>query len=121
MVQSTNDEIQEALRPIRSLISKSEKAQEKLKPGTWQHAMLEENLKALHLALALMENAGDGGEKHAKDELEEALQALASMIDKAEKAKAKFAPGTSHHSLQRNRLKALRIAEALVKMKVSAG
>jgi hypothetical protein len=42
----TADELQEALRPIASLISKSGKAQQKVPPGTWQHRMLD-NLKAL--------------------------------------------------------------------------
>jgi hypothetical protein len=49
----TADELQEALRPIASLISKSEKAQQKVPPGTWQHRMLEDNLKALRHAAIL--------------------------------------------------------------------
>ena len=48
----TPDELQEALQPIASLISKSEKAQQKLAPGMWQHTMLRDNLKALHIARA---------------------------------------------------------------------
>lgn len=120
MANYSRDEIQEALRPLESLISKSEKAQQKLKPGTWQHTMLRDNQKALHLASALMEE-GAGGAAATRDELEAALQALASMIAKAEEAKAKFAPGTSHHTLQRNRLKALRIAEALVETQLHRG
>src|SRR5919205_504880 len=55
----TPDELQDALRPITSLISKSEKAQQRLAPGTWQHTMLQDNLKALHLASALMNKASD--------------------------------------------------------------
>ncbi len=50
--QPTTD-LQEALRPITSLLNKSEKAQQKLSPATWQHAMLEKNIKALHIAVAL--------------------------------------------------------------------
>ena len=38
--------------------------------------------------------------------------ALAAMIARTAKSQAKFPPGTSQHTLQRNRLKALRIAEA---------
>jgi len=33
----------EVLRPIASLISKSEKAQQKLAAGTWQYKMLQDN------------------------------------------------------------------------------
>jgi hypothetical protein len=51
----TQDDLQRAVAPIESLISKSEKAQKKVSPGTWQHAMLDSNLKALHLVLPLLE------------------------------------------------------------------
>lgn len=114
MDNRTTDELQEARRPIASLISKSEKARQKLAPGTWQHAMLRDNLKALHLSLALMDKETNGAENAARDDLREALRAFASMIGRTEKAQAKFPAGTSHHSLQRNRLRALRAAEALI-------
>lgn len=114
-VNDTTDELQEALRPIASLISKSEKAQQQLVPGTWQYTMLRENLKALRLASALMNKETNDADSFTQDDLQEALPAFASMISKTEKAQAKFSPGTSQHTLQRNRLKALRIAEALIK------
>ncbi len=129
----TPEDLPEALRPIVSLISKSEKAQQKLKPGSWQHTMLRDNLKALRLAVALMiretEDAREGMQgvpvqdlnQLPRDDLQDALRALASMIGKAEKAQAGFAPGTAQHSLQRNRLRALRIAERLVRMEMDGG
>lgn len=120
-------DIERALTPIASLLSKSEKAREKLAPGTWQHTMLTENIAALRLATALMtrpaedhaESAGDEPEPTA-DELEAALRALDSMIERTEKAGAKFEPGTSQHSLSRNRLEALRVARAFVSARSSA-
>ena len=112
------DELQQALRPIASLISKSEKAQQKLAPGTWQHTMLQDNLKALRIAFALMNRESNGMDQLTRDDLEEALRAFASMRSKSEKAQAKFSPGTSHHSLQQNRLKALHIAETLVRVEL---
>ena len=51
----TKEELERAVAPITSLISKSEKAQKKLANGTWQHSMLEENLEALSIALPLLE------------------------------------------------------------------
>jgi hypothetical protein len=108
------DKLDEARRPLASLISKSEKAQQKLKRGTWQHSMLRENLKALHIASALM-NEEPNVNNFTREELQESLDALASMISRSEKAGAKFSPGTSHHTLQQNRSNALRTAEALVK------
>jgi ABC-type hemin transport system substrate-binding protein len=114
----TTDELQEAIQPIASLISKSEKAQQKLAPGTWQHTMLRDNLKALHIASILINKETNDPHHFTQDDLQEALRALASMISKTEKAQVKFTSGTSQHTLQRNRLKALRIAEALIKIEL---
>lgn len=100
--------------PIASLISKSEKAQQKLTPGTWQHRMLQENLDALRVASGLMDST-DAVAKVSSGDLEKSLRVLPSIIQKTEKTETKFAPGTSQHSLQRNRLSALRAAEALIK------
>ncbi|MDD2190600.1 MAG: hypothetical protein PHV71_04150 [Eubacteriales bacterium] len=49
-----------------------------------------------------------------KKDMEEALQAISSMISRTEKAKEKFAQGTSQYTLQKNRLKALNIASPLL-------
>jgi hypothetical protein len=109
------DELQAALRPIDSLISKSEKAQQKLTLGTWQHTMLRDNIKALHIASGLLKRETENTHSFSQDDLEEALRAFASMISKTQKAQAKFPPGTSQHTLQQNRLKALLMSEALIK------
>jgi Ca2+-binding EF-hand superfamily protein len=111
-------EIQEALKPIASLISKSEKTLQKLAPGTWQHTMLRDNLKALHHAYRLMGKETDGIGDLSRDDLAEAIRAFAVMISKTEKAQAMFSPGTAQHSLQRNRLKSLLIAKELVEKKL---
>jgi len=43
--------------PIVSLISKSEKARQKLKPDSWQYAMLTHNLTALNTVLPILKKA----------------------------------------------------------------
>jgi predicted nucleic acid-binding Zn-ribbon protein len=96
------DELQDVLRPIASLINKSEKASQKLAPGMWQHTMLRDNIKALQLAFALLNQERDAQEADAtpmfsQNDLNEALRAFASMISKTEKSLAKFSPGTSQH------------------------
>jgi hypothetical protein len=111
----TTGELQEARRPIASLISKSEKAQQKLTPGTWQFAMLRDNLKALHIASTLMDEGTGDASNFTQDDLQGALGAFASMINRTEEAHAKFSPGIPQHSLLRNRLDALRIAKALTR------
>lgn len=108
------DAVQQALRPIASLIGKSEKARRKLAPDTWQHAMLRDNLKALRIASALMNKTAVAPGRWTGAELRAALKALASMIRKTRQAQVRFSPGTSQHTLLRNRLKALRVARTLV-------
>lgn len=54
-----------------------------------------------------------------KRDMEEALRAIASMIDRSEKAQEKFAQGTSQHTLQKNRIKALYIASSLIKKELT--
>lgn len=117
----TTCELQEARRPIASLISKSEKAQQKLAPGTWQHAMLRDNLKALHIASALVNKGTNDTDDYTLDDLQGALRALASMINKTMKAEAKFSPATSQYTLLLYRLKALRMAEAMIKVELDRG
>jgi len=110
----TAGEVREALAPLASLLSKSEKAQLKVAPGTWQHTMLGDNTKALRIALALIGEASSDSDEPTRSDLEEALGALDSMIERVDNTQTKFSPGTAQHSLQRNRLKALRIARSAV-------
>lgn len=49
----TIQHLEEAAQAISAPISKSEKAKSKLEPGTWQHTMLEANLRGLYIALGL--------------------------------------------------------------------
>jgi hypothetical protein len=51
---------------------------------------------------------------YTTEELSEALQVIASTIAKCEKSQLKFKEGTSQHTLLRNRIKALYIANALI-------
>lgn len=114
----TADDVREALRPLASLASKSAKAQQKLAPGTWQATMLADNLRALEIASALMTEEPLPEPDFTAAELQAALDAFASMVARTEKAFGKFTPGTSQHSLQRNRLEALRVAGAVIQAKL---
>ena len=94
--------------------------QQKLAPGTWQHTMLRDNLKALRLASALMEGSGSDATAASSEELEEAVAALGTMIDRVANTKTTFAEGSSHYSLQHNRLKALHVARAVVESELAS-
>lgn len=49
-----------------------------------------------------------------KNELVEALRAINSLLGKCEKVQVKFLPGTSQHTLLKNRINALRISSLLI-------
>jgi len=54
-----------------------------------------------------------------KTDMEEALRTIASMMERSEKAQEKFAQGTSQHTLQKNRRKALFVASSLIAAELS--
>jgi hypothetical protein len=53
-------------------------------------------------------------------ELTEALRAIDSIIHKCEKAQEKFPNGTNHHTLLKNRLKAMYIAKELIERELGS-
>lgn len=53
-------------------------------------------------------------EKYSGDEFSDALQVVSSTICKCEKIQPKFAEGTSHYTLLKNRIKAMYISKALI-------
>ena len=53
-------------------------------------------------------------DNYTKEELGEALRVVSSTISKCEKMQLKFAEGTSHHTLLKNRIKAMYISKALI-------
>lgn len=55
MENFTKEDLEEALRAIVSTISKCEKVQPKLKPGSSQNTLLTRRIKALYIASALIE------------------------------------------------------------------
>jgi hypothetical protein len=114
---SYNTYMENNLPPITSLISKSEKAILKLKPESWQHIMLTNNLSALQYASKLMSKDESPQKPATKAEISEYLKAFDSMIAKTAAAQLKFSPGTAQHSLLTNRLNSLRAASSILEIK----
>ncbi|KMT22463.1 hypothetical protein [Clostridium cylindrosporum] len=52
--------------------------------------------------------------KYTREELAEALRVVSSTISKCKKMQIKFAEGTSHHTLLKNRIKAMYISRSLI-------
>lgn len=57
--------------------------------------------------------------EYTKQELEDALKAINSIIHKCEKAQEKFPEGNFHHTLLRNRLKAMYISKDLIEHSIT--
>jgi len=100
------------LEPLASLLRKSEGALPKVPPDSWQSRMLQDNVRALRLAIRILEAPTAGA---APGDLPSALAALDALTSKATEYEGKFRPGTPQHSLQRNRLAALRVARQAVR------
>ncbi len=82
----TQQELDDAMRVVESAISRCEKIQPKFQPGTAQHALLKNRLRALRTAQRLLSGEAGG---IPKEELEAALPPFASILRKTE---AKEAP-----------------------------
>lgn len=52
--------------------------------------------------------------KYIREELEEALKIVSSIISRCEKSQPRFMEGTSQHTLLRNRIKAMNISKSLI-------
>jgi len=85
----------------------------KFADGTSQHTPLKNRIKSLSISKSLImeENIID---KYTKKEFIEALPPISSIISKCEKAQEKFSEGNSHHTLLRNRLRAMYISKELI-------
>jgi len=118
----TNQDMEEAVKIIASMIRRSEKAQEKFEQGTSQYTLQKNRIHALYVALSLIkkEIAVNGAtDTFGKEEFEKALAPLTSLMSKSEKAQKKLTQGTWQHSMIGDNLKALGIALPLLKKKIS--
>jgi hypothetical protein len=111
------DKLKAAIIPILSLINKSKKSLAKLTPGSWQHAMLSNNLKALQIAYSLMNQNGNTI-NFTKVELNRSIILINTMITKSKKAQKKFASGSSQYTLLRNRIRALLTARMYIQKEI---
>jgi hypothetical protein len=57
---------------------------------------------------------GDVMNRYTKEDLEEALRIISSIIIRCEKAQPKLAEGTSHHTLMTNRINAMYVSKSLI-------
>ncbi len=86
----------EALRQVESVIRRCGKIQPKFEPGTAQHTLLQNRVRAMQIAQSLL--AEGHADAWTDAELLAALEPVASVIRKCEKARSKYEPGASHYT-----------------------
>ena len=113
----TKKDMEEALRSITSMISRTENAKGKFVQGTSQHTLQKNRLKALHIASSLISKelaVRDAADCYTEEDLKNALAPITSLISKSEKAREKLKQGTWQLTMLSNHLKALHIALPLL-------
>lgn len=117
MDDSKKKEMEDALNAISSMIEKSEKAQQKFAIGTSQYTLLRNRIKALYIASSLITKElknKDADANFTKEDFDEAVQPINSLISKSEKAHKKLADNTWQYRMLDANLKALHLALPLV-------
>ena len=118
----TNQDMEEAIKAIISMIDRSEKAQKKFAQGTSQYTLQKNRINALYIALSLVKKKlaiNDGVNNFANNDFEKALAPITSLISKSEKAQKKLSKKSWQYTMIGNNLKALEIALPMLKKKLS--
>jgi hypothetical protein len=111
----TKEELEDSHRALSSLLHKCKKSQEKLSKDTWQWILMENNIRALQVALPIIKPTEvTDFTNDDNDDFETAFQTLSSALDRTEKAREKLKQGTSQWTLNKNRIQALKIALSLI-------
>lgn len=121
MEDFTTIDMEVALRAVASMISRTENAKAKFAQGTSQHTLQKNRLRALHIASSLISNElaqSKAMDSYSNEELKKALDPIASLIRKSEKAKGKVAQGSWQYTMLEDNLKALYIASPLLEKAV---
>lgn len=113
MEKYTREELDEVLRIVSSAIGRCEKTQPKFAEGTSQHTLLKNRIKALCISKSLLTDE-TGADEYTKEELQEALRPVSSIISKCEKAQRKFVQGSAHHTRFQNMIKAMYVSKSLI-------
>lgn len=117
MSDFAEEELQEALRAIASMISRTEQTKRKFAQGTSHYTLQKNRLEALHIASSLSSGELAGSHdpcRYSQEDLKKAAAPIASLISKSEKAQRKLAQDSWQYTRLENNLKALHIAVLLL-------
>ncbi len=113
MDKLSKEELEEALLVINSIISRCEKSQLNCKEGSSQHTLLKNRIKAMYISKALL-NTEDVKGRYTKEDLQDALPPVLSIIHKCEKAQVKHEEGSSHYNRFQKMIDAMQISKRLI-------
>lgn len=118
MKSYSQEELQKALKIISSTINNCEKIQPKFREGTSQFSLLRNRIKALKIAKCLVEN-NVGVQEYTDYDLEVALPPVISIINKTEKARSKYAEGSTQFKRLSPIIETMYLAKALITDEIS--
>jgi len=113
----TREDLEKALPTLDSMITRSERTQNKFQEGTPQASLARNRIRALSIAASLVTRKLEGDHSalpFTKEDLEKALPPITSTIRKCEKAQGKLKEGTPQSILTRKMLQALYISLSLI-------
>ena len=108
----TEQERADALKVVTSVITRCERVQPKFVPGTPQHTLLKNRIQAMKIAEGLF--SGDSGEQYSTQALSAALEPLASVIRKCEKARSKYEPTSGQYMRFHGTIRAMELSRQLI-------
>lgn len=106
----------DALKVVTSVIARCERALPKFVPGTSQHTLLKNRIQALKIGSALL--GGGDAAKDSDETLTVALEPLASIIRKCEKARSKYEPGSGQYNRYGGMIRAIELSRELIENKL---
>lgn len=113
MKQYSPNELMHALHIVTSTIKNCEKMQPKFQEGTSQHSLLKNRIKALYISKALLEGQ-DITDTYSKEDLDNALPPITSIISKSENGQKKFQEGHATYTRFKKIIDAMNICKALL-------
>lgn len=112
----TQQELDDPMQAVKSAIARCEKIQPKFQPGTAQHSLLKNRLRALRAAQRLL--SGEGEDIPVED-LEAALPPIASILHKTETARRKHPEGSVTYQRLSPTVRAMETVKALLEQALS--
>ncbi len=108
----TEQEQADALKMVTSIIVRCERMQPKFVLGSSQHTLLKNRIQALKIAGALL--TGRGTELYSTQDLSAALEPLASIMRKCEKARSKYEPTSVQYRRFYGTIRAMELSRQLI-------